>query len=39
LSAVAQILVLDVVFALDSIITAQGRAEHLPIIIKQWSSP
>src|SRR5919112_110743 len=32
-SAVVQILVLDVVFALDSIITAVGLAEHLSIMV------
>jgi predicted tellurium resistance membrane protein TerC len=32
-SAVTQIIVLDVVFALDSIITAVGLAEHLSIMI------
>jgi predicted tellurium resistance membrane protein TerC len=32
-SAVVQILILDVVFALDSIITAVGLAEHLSIMI------
>jgi predicted tellurium resistance membrane protein TerC len=32
-SAVMQILVLDVVFALDSIITAVGMTDHLPVMI------
>src|SRR5919112_2028813 len=32
-SAVVQILILDVVFALDSIITAVGLAEHLSIMV------
>jgi predicted tellurium resistance membrane protein TerC len=32
-SAVVQILILDVVFALDSIITAIGMAEHLSIMV------
>ena len=32
-SAVTQILILDVVFALDSIITAVGLAEHLSIMV------
>ena len=31
--AVAQIIVLDVVFALDSIITAVGMSDHLPVMI------
>jgi predicted tellurium resistance membrane protein TerC len=32
-SAVVQILILDVVFALDSIITAVGLAQHLPVMV------
>jgi predicted tellurium resistance membrane protein TerC len=32
-SAVVQIRILDVVFALDSIITAVGLAEHLSIMV------
>jgi predicted tellurium resistance membrane protein TerC len=32
-SAVAQILVLDIVFSIDSIITAVGMTEHVPIMI------
>jgi predicted tellurium resistance membrane protein TerC len=32
-SAVGQILVLDLVFSLDSIITAVGMTEHLPIMV------
>ena len=31
--AVAQIIVLDVVFALDSIITAVGLSDHLPVMV------
>jgi predicted tellurium resistance membrane protein TerC len=31
-AAIAQILVLDVVFSLDSVITAVGMAEHLPVM-------
>jgi len=31
-AAIAQILVLDVVFSLDSVITAIGMAEHLPVM-------
>jgi predicted tellurium resistance membrane protein TerC len=30
---IAQIMVLDVVFSLDSVITAIGMAEHLPVMI------
>ncbi len=33
LSAIGQILALDVVFSIDSIITAVGMTEHLPIMI------
>src|SRR5262249_15390581 len=33
LSAVVQIIILDVVFALDSIITAVGMTSHLPIMV------
>lgn len=32
-SAIAQILVLDIVFSLDSIITAVGMTEHIPIMV------
>jgi len=32
-SVVAQIILLDIVFSLDSVITAVGMAEHLPIMI------
>jgi len=32
-SAIAQILVLDLVFSLDSIITAVGMTEHIPIMV------
>jgi predicted tellurium resistance membrane protein TerC len=32
-AAVVQIIILDVVFALDSIITAVGMSEHLPVMI------
>lgn len=32
-SVVAQMVVLDIVFSLDSVITAVGMAEHLPIMI------
>jgi predicted tellurium resistance membrane protein TerC len=32
-SAIGQILVLDLVFSLDSIITAVGMTEHLPIMV------
>lgn len=32
-AVVAQILVLDVVFSLDSVITAVGMADHLPVMI------
>jgi predicted tellurium resistance membrane protein TerC len=32
-SVVAQIMVLDIVFSLDSVITAIGMAEHLPVMI------
>jgi predicted tellurium resistance membrane protein TerC len=32
-AAVAQIIVLDVVFALDSIITAVGMSDHLPVMV------
>lgn len=31
-AAIAQILVLDVVFSLDSVITAIGMAQHLPVM-------
>lgn len=33
IAAIAQIAVLDIVFSLDSIITAVGLAEHLPVMI------
>jgi predicted tellurium resistance membrane protein TerC len=32
-SVIAQIMVLDIVFSLDSVITAIGMAEHLPVMI------
>ncbi|MBU0800302.1 MAG: TerC family protein [Alphaproteobacteria bacterium] len=32
-SAIAQIIVLDMVFSLDSVITAVGMADHLPVMI------
>ena len=32
-AVVAQILVLDIVFSLDSVITAVGMAKHLPVMI------
>ncbi len=32
-SVVAQIMVLDIVFSLDSVVTAIGMAEHLPVMI------
>jgi predicted tellurium resistance membrane protein TerC len=31
-AAIAQILVLDIVFSLDSVITAIGMAQHLPVM-------
>jgi len=33
LSVITQIMVLDIVFSLDSVITAIGMAEHLPVMI------
>jgi len=33
LSVIVQIMVLDVVFSLDSVITAIGMAEHLPVMV------
>jgi predicted tellurium resistance membrane protein TerC len=32
-SVIAQIMVLDIVFSLDSVITAIGMAEHLPVMV------
>jgi predicted tellurium resistance membrane protein TerC len=38
-SIIVQIMALDIVFSLDSVITAVGMAQHVQIMITAWSSP